>query len=359
MYSKAMLSAAMLLLATDTVGDFDIPSVLPLRPAQLTRMRSLAKSDGQAGAVVADLAKTAQPLLSARPNPLEVIHYEGLLNTDARRIATVAKLREMADVATLTRYWQASNDPKAADALMRFARAWSSTYRITGNDVNENKFTPLLVAYFQLRPEHPDPQVDAWVSGLGERHARAVETSDHLTNRYTKHVRLTALCGLILDRPNWIGVSERGVRRFVTESLYADGTSRDLKARDTLTYHNSALRPILELLVITGRRDLYSWQAAGGGSLKKSVEYVVPYALGEKQRREWLNSTVDLDRRRSEAGIEHYRRGRLFEPIQALPLMQEASLVDPSLSRVVRHLSPSNIAEISDWTALVRASLGP
>ncbi|NCB09764.1 MAG: alginate lyase, partial [Bacteroidia bacterium] len=39
-------------------------------------------------------------------------------------------------------------------------------------------------------------------------------------------------------------------------------------------------------------------------SIEKSVEYVIPFATGDKQRKEWTNSKVALDRERAAAGID-------------------------------------------------------
>ena len=344
--------------AGGATGEFTIPSVNPLRPVQLEALRRLATSDDEAKAIAATAAAEAAPLLDATPRPLEVIHYEGLVNTDPRRVATVEKLRETAGVARLTRYWQVSGDRRAAAVLRRFVIAWARTYRPDGNDVNENKLYPLLVAYHGLRNDLPPADralVDAWVQNLGELHAAAVRDSTHFTNRYAKHVRLAAICGMILGRDEWVATAHEGARRFVTESLYADGSSLDLKRRDTLTYHASALRPVVELAMLSGNDGgtLYTWESPRGGSIKRSVDLVVPYAMGEKTRKEWTKSEVGLDRRRAEAGLEKYQPGGTYDPKNALELMEEASYFDPALMRVVRHLIGGKAERFPTWQTLV------
>jgi hypothetical protein len=348
----------------ERVGEFSIPSVSPLTPAQLEKLRALVATDPEAKALAEQAKARALPLLDAEPHPLEVIHYEGRVNTDPLRIATVEKLREMGDVARLVRYWQVSGDSRAAATLRRFILAWTGTYRLTGNDVNENKFRPLLVAYHALRDDFPAGErakVDAWVERLGKLHKWSVERSTHFTNRYSKHVRLLALAGMILGRDEWVAAAHEGVKRFVRNSLYADGTSRDLKRRDTLTYHMSALKPPIELAMLAGDkgRELYTWRSPAGGSLKRSVDYVVPYAMGDKTRREWTHSTVDLDRRRAEAGLEHYRPGKLFEPRQALDLMELAGYFDQELMRVVHHLTDSDAERFPTWQTLINEAARP
>ncbi|MFP4107239.1 MAG: alginate lyase family protein [Phycisphaerae bacterium] len=364
----AVLLTLLVLLPAGTmvaeVGEFCIPATAPLNTDQLKRLRTLVNTNAEAKALAAEVKKTALPLLDAKPHPLKVIHYEGLVNTDPRRIATVKKLKEMGDVAHVVRYWQVSGDPKAGSMLKRFILAWTGTYELTGNDVNENKFVPLLIAYEALREDFPGDQrkrIDAWIEGLGTLHHKAVRKSKHFTNRYTKHVRLLALCGIILEKNKWVAEAHKGIRRFVSESLYPDGTSRDLKHRDTLSYHMSSLRPPIELAMLAGAdgRNLYTWTSERGGSLKKSVNYVVPYAMGEKTRKEWTKSKVGLDKKRAEAGLEKYRPGSEFKPKSALKLMELAEYFDPELMKVVRHLTQSKTKRFPTWQTLINEAARP
>ncbi len=345
-------------------GEFSIRATLPLDSAQRERLRELIATDTEAAALFAQLQREAEPLQSLQPHPLRVIRYEGLLNTHPERIATVARLREMSDVATLVLHWQATADPASADTLRRFILAWAATYAPTGNDVNENKFYPLFVAYEALRDTFAPAErerVDTWLLRMGEFHAAAVRDSRSFSNRHTKHVRLLSLFGRILQRPEWIDSAATGIRLFVTGSLRPDGTSYDLEQRDSLTYHNSALRPVIELAVLAGPPgpSLYAWESPTGGSLKKSVAYVVPFASGKKTREEWRNTKVELDRRRAVEGIEAYRPGRLYEPQNALRLIEEASYFDPTLLPLVLKLHQSTARRFASWTMVVNAAASP
>jgi len=346
------------------VGEFPIRGTTPLGPEQLEKLRALADNDPEAQKLAAEAREAAIPLLDATPQPIEVIHYEGLVNTDPKRIETVSKLREMDDAAALVRYWQLTGDEKAAETLRKFILAWATTYKPTGNDVNENKFYPLFVGYQALRPtfEPADQEkVDAWIEEIAELHASEVRSSDHLTNRYTKRLRMLALFSEILDRPEWKGDTEAGIRRFVDNSLFADGTSHDLKRRDTLTYHMSSLKPVIQLCILSGDKgaELYRWTGKKGGSLEKSVNYVIPYATGEKTREEWKNSKAGLDKRRAEAGLEKYRPGSLFDPSDALEMMEQASFFDPELTEIVVQLTDSDAERFPTWRMLMNAAARP
>ncbi|MFP4203571.1 MAG: alginate lyase family protein [Opitutales bacterium] len=349
--------------AGDDPGEFSLPDVIPVSDNAVDRLRSLVATDPEAKALIAELAAQVEPHLGEEARPLRVIHYEGLVNTDPKRIATVEDLRQMGQAATLVRYWQATGDERAAATLREWIEAWFATYEPTGNDVNENKFFPLFVAYNYLRDGF-DPskreEIDAFVREIGELHAEAVRKSKHFTNRYTKHVRLAAICGMILEKDEWIELSQEGVKTFVEASLYGNGESRDLRRRDTLTYHSSSLRPAIQLAMLAGEEgpELYRWENRRAGSLEKSVDYVLPYAMGEKVHEEWVNSKIDLDRRRAEAGLEKYKKGRLYDPKNAKKLMALAAFFDPDLMQVVRHLSEDDEAErFPTWQSLLNEAV--
>lgn len=346
---------------TKEIGEFSIPDVSPLSDAQLAKLRKLVKTDPEAATLAASIGEQATPLLEIQPRPIAVIHYEGLVNTDPKRIKTVEHLNQMSEIAVLMRHWQATGDERTAKTLRRLITGWAETYKPTGNDVNENKLHPLLVAYLALRDSFDElgrRRVDAWVQQIGELHEPAVAKSEHVTSRYSKSVRLLAMAGLILQRDDWAVAAGEGVKRFVRKSLYADGSSRDLKHRDSLTYHGSSLKPPMELAMLAGDDGLalYSWTSGNGGSLKKSVDFMVPYAMGKKTHAEWGNTKVELDRRRAAAGIEKYRAGRLYEPKDALGVMEYASYFDSNLMQVVRHLTESDAKRFPTWRTLINAA---
>lgn len=348
--------------AADDPGEFHLPPTPPLAPAQRARLRARVAGEPEAAAQFAALRAQALPLLEIAPTPVAVIAYEGLLNTDPRRIACVARLRSLADVATVLRYWQATEDPAAAAPLRRQILAWATTYVPTGNDVNENKLYPLFVAYAALRPDFPAGErvtVDAWIERLGTLAAAGARHPRAINNRFTKHLRLCMICGQILDRRDWRTLALAGLKCFVAESIHADGSTSDLRSRDSLTYHASALRPLLELALLAGAEGdaLYRWTAPGGGSIEKAVHLVVPYASGEKVRAEWRHSQASLDRRRAEAGIAAYQPGRPYDPADAIPLLSDAACFDPALLPLVLKLRADAPARGDAWAMLVNAAL--
>lgn len=89
--------------------------------------------------------------------------------------------------------------------------------------------------------------------------------------------------------------------------------------------------------------------------MAKSVAYVVPYATGEKIRKEWVNSQVALDQQRAAAGLAEYQPGKLFDPAKALPLFKWASYYRPEWYSIVSESSENSYT--ATWVGLLNSPL--
>ncbi|HEV7299841.1 MAG TPA: alginate lyase family protein [Tepidisphaeraceae bacterium] len=361
----ALLIGPMSSVFGEEVGELTIRDLLPLDAAERQRLRLIVAGDPDAGALFDRRAAEARRLLDATPRPLAKIEYEGLVNTDPRRVRTVEHLADMDALAAMFEWWQASDDARAAAKCVEYVAAWTATYTPTGNDVNDNKLLPVIIAGSALRGRMTDAQAtqfQTWLNEMGRKHrAAAREQTERRTNRYTKRLRLMALVALSLDDRDLLRDVRVGFEQFVTTGLYPDGTSEDLKRRDTLTYHSSALAPLLDIATFArgDDRDWYRWESPTGSSVKKSLDYLVPYADGTLTRQEWVNTTVDLDRRRAAAGLSAYQPGKLFDPQDALDELEQASYFDPNLLPLVAKLAGSPSTRFPTWRTLVQAAARP
>jgi hypothetical protein len=176
-------------------------------------------------------------------------------------------------------------------------------------------------------------------------------------NWESKRLKITGIAGAILKDNQLTDHSIEGFKAYISSAYFPDGTSNDLLSRDALQYHISGLKPCLSAFInlskFDKRFDLYAWESPTGSSVKKSVEYVVPYATGLKQRREWTNSKVELDRRRAEAGIEAYQPGKLFDPQQAHELFEWACFFNPEWFSVFNNAETSPY--FSSWIGMLNS----
>lgn len=357
--------ALTVVLASTALADdgFDL-SVRQLTPLEAKAVGGLVGRDPAAAERFAELRRRADAALSAEPSPLVAVVYEGRLDTDPERIKTKVALKDMSALGAMSDVLAVTTEPRYADGIHRYVMAWATTTKLSGNPINENKLTPLIAAYGQARDAFPEADrrtVDAWLHDLAGKQ----EAGKFRGNWNTKRVKLLAFIGRATGDA---GLTERAVaayRQHVASELYADGTSFDLQERDALHYHFGAVNPLLVVaasLRPTGV-DLYNDVAASGASLRRSVEYVVPFADGTKTRQEWRNSTVEFDRLRAANGDAKFTPGRAFVPSEAVETLELAGQFDPELAKLAARIAAASAGQgdkagtYSSWRAVVTAAL--
>jgi hypothetical protein len=306
-----------------------VTNIVILDEQEQMRLKEIIASSAEARSLYDSVAMAATASLKHVPRPLEIIYYEGLLDTDPLRINTVKSFPDIDHVATLIYASYGTGNLLYGDKTKEIIMAWVKTYKPDGNTINENKFISFFWGYYIFKSHFStQEQVEAgkWIMDIALKQKNRKSTPNN--NWESKRLKITGIAGAILNNKELRDHSIEGFKKYISTAYYPDGTSNDLVSRDALQYHISGLKPCLSAFInlskFDKRFDLYAWESPTGSSVKKSVEYTVPYATGEKQRREWTNSKVELDRRRAEAGIEAYQPGRLFDPQKAHELFEWA-----------------------------------
>ncbi|MBC8136303.1 MAG: alginate lyase family protein [Fibrella sp.] len=327
-------------------ADVEIRQATFLNDTQRQRLANLVAKDTEARALWKVLQTEADAMLAAKPHPLTVIHYEGLLDTNPERITTRTALTDMDRLVVLGQAWAASGETRYRDAAMAYVRAWSGAYVPTGNPINENKLEPVFVAYGMMRDAFSTDErirIQAWMRRIAEVE---IETGKNVKgtaqdNWHSKRLKIVGLIGRILEKKAFTAYAAKGFKSYVEGSLLPDGRSQDLIKRDAMSYHQSGLKPLLVLALYAAPeegRALYRWQAPSGASLQNSVAYLLPYADGTKIHAEWVNTREPLDRQRAAAGIAYYQPGKPFDPKSATETFEFASAFDPRFTGTVAKL---------------------
>jgi hypothetical protein len=178
-------------------------------------------------------------------------------------------------------------------------------------------------------------------------------------NWEAKRLKIIGLAGGILINRQMMEYSIEGFKEYISTAYFPDGTSNDLHTRDALHYHISGIKPCLSAFInlpeFDERFNLYNWESTDGSSIRKAVEYTLPYARGEKQRREWTNSKAKIDKRRAEAGLENYQPGSLFDPEDARELFEWACYFNREWYNVFE--DPTKSKYTSAWIGFLNSPL--
>lgn len=317
---------------------------LPFRPATLALVRQKLNQQ-------TDLLKTAELITltdTARPpQPLRNIYYEGLLPDHPQRRTTTQALQDMRHLAECLWLWTATAEDRWANRGVEVASAWASTYQPVGNPINENKLEPVLTAGLLLREYFQNEQYETLRTWAYHLYTQLSATPIEADNWGSKRLKIILLSKM-LAYPEETHLESVCVllKGFVDRTLLADGTTRDFHHRDSLSYHNSCLLPLLHCLVILHESDpsalaLWNYVGAEGGSLARSTAFIYPFARGEKTHRQWQNSKVPLDHARAAVGLAKYQPGSLFPSDEAIPLLRWAVCFDSLAKKVLIDLSPT------------------
>jgi hypothetical protein len=86
----------------------------------------------------------------------------------------------------------------------------------------------------------------------------------------------------------------------------------------------------------------------------------LPYVNGQKTHAEFVNSTVDFDRKRAQNNESAYKAGTLFEPKNGIATLVLAMYFDEGSVRQVRELMmATQTAEAQAWQAATVTLMRP
>lgn len=336
----------------------DIRQALAYTPQQRQRLAERMQDDSSARQQGEQILVLAEQRLTKQPHPLPVIYFEGLLNTDERRVETSRCLMDMDDLALLNDAYAISSRQDIAEAIRAYVLAWANTYQPTGNPINERKLEAVLYGYDLLRSHWSIAEssaVEEWMKHIAKLEIQSGHDRPQSTrnNWHTKRLCLVGAIGIICNQPELIAYAVDGYRPYLEAGLLPDGSSVDFHQRDALSYHQSGLKPLVVLARMMRRSgvDLWPIQAENGASTPRSIDWLIPWVDGSQVHAEWVNTTVQLDRRRAEAGIPFYQTGKRYDPLDALELFELASYFEPRYLDVVRLLT-NNSSRYPTWLAV-------
>lgn len=334
----------------DTIPEFDSMPVFLLSLSEIERLSELVKQNESVQQIFNTLKDKADAALMEEPDPIRELHYEGYVSNHPERLQTINHLQDMRKLRYLSWIYTLTKQDAYLKAAQQYLLSWANTYKPSGNPINDNKLVAMILAYHLLQGKlgNNRQMIEDWLRQLALIEM-ATQRDSPQGNWHAKRIKIVGLIGIVLQEEKFINYARQEFQHYVASSLRPDGTSYDFEHRDAIHYHTSGISPMLEVAIaLRSEDDLYRWETAEGASLEKSIQFVVPYALGEKTHQEWVNSQVALDRKRWESGDEKYRPGKLWNPQESLDMFELAVIFDPSLTKVVETLAPAS--EFSTWT---------
>jgi hypothetical protein len=315
-----------------------------LSDAELTTLKSWLSAPGADPGLqnlYAAQKRLAGQALSEAPHPIDTIRSEGLLQGDPLKTATQDALKDMGKMYALALLYKLTDNTAYLVQLDRYLNAWAETDKPRGDPIDDTNLDPVIEAYDMVKGDvsaGTKRRVGEWLRATATTEITAVynrpNRATSCNNWHSHRLKIIGEIGFAIGDSALEGYAVRGLETQIGRNLRPDGSSEDFALRDALHYQVYDLEPLLQLAIVVKRAtgtDYYSWASPSGSSIQHSVAWTLPYVTGEKTHAEFVNSTVEFDRRRAQNGEAAYKAGTLFDPKNGVRTLLLAAYFDPSL----------------------------
>ena len=333
-----------------------------LYAGEVRQLKDLAHANPTVRAYLDSAQAVADAAMQDDPSPIDTIRTEGLLQGDPRKTATGEALRDLHKLYALAVTYRVTRKSQYLDKASVFLIAWADSNFSRGDPIDDTNLDPAIEAYDMIKGDllpGERNRIARWFSRAAnaEIHARYNDSSrtTHRNNWNSHRLKIVGEIGFAIGDKNFQNYAIAGLREQIGRNLLPDGSSEDFVSRDALHYHLYDLEPLLKLAIVVQRAtgvNYYTYQAPSGSSIRKSVEWLLPYLDGRQTHAEFVNSTVEFDKRRAQNGESSYKAGTLFEPRNGVTTLVLAAYFDPNLMDLARHLLGSD-GQYPTWQAVL------
>jgi hypothetical protein len=299
-----------------------------------------AQKDSAAGQ---KFIRDANGALKDDPHPMPRIHTEGTLPHQGIRDESLVAERDWDKILSFAMAYRLTGEPRYLAAADRFLAAWMGVYKASFNPIDETRLDPVIIA-FDLTRGALKPATEtatlAWLHDTAEGYTAWMERNGQkdVANWSSHRVKLAVLAAYELGDAALQARAAKVFRDHLALNMNKDGSVEDFYKRDALHYVVYDLEP-LETAALAAQAHGEHWFDTGndGKTLDHGVDWLLPYATGQKKHQEFVNSTVKFDMDRDKAGEKGYSGP--WDPAAGIDTLALAALMDarfaPALQQAV------------------------
>lgn len=328
--------------------------------AELRTIRNLAIQNRDAACLVNSVLSRADSALRIDPRPLSHLNTAGRLETDPVRLRSESSLGDMRSITNLWFAYLISGRPDYLRQLQKYFVAWSSTYLVTGNPIDETNLEPVIRAFPVAASKGLQPADSVrgirWLRSLAEAYLGSADTRRFKADNWESHrVKLLTITGMALNDQVIVDSARSRIRRQISANLLPDGSSTDFHERDAVFYHRFTLEPLLTSAIALSRAgdDFYNYESPTGSSLRRSVRFLADFASGKRTHLEFRHTAARIDSIRAASGLLEYQPGEPFNPAYARWAMERAAFFEPRYISIAANLYPRACHHFSSIPLLI------
>jgi hypothetical protein len=289
--------------------------------------------------------------------PLAHVHVEGTLPHHGTFDESAAALGQFYVARDLALAYRLTGDRKYLLKADEYLYSWVSTYQLSLNPIDESGWDFMILTYDLCREDLPPEHKAAIVGFLrrmvdGYLASIASQRAPDIQNWQSHRIELITLGAFALNDPRLIASARIAFQNQVAANIKPDGSVVDFAVRDALHYVTYDLNPLLMAAVAAHRHgeDWFHWKSSTGSSLSAAVEWIMPYANGQKTHEEFVHSPVPFDQQRAQAKVAGF--GGTWDPKEALTTVGLALPLDPSYKDAVAQMRARPGYYMPHWIVL-------
>lgn len=305
-------------------------------------------------------APTAKALLAAaerhladRPTPLAHVHTEGTLPHHGIREQSIAAEKDWPVMRQAALAWRLSGDPRYLRQVDDYLGAWADVYQPDFNPIDETNLDQLINAY-ALTADNLRLETRAasrhLISDLGNGYLARIQqfhgqNKGTQTNNWQSHrVKLITVAAAALGDRTMLEQAHQVFKQQIADNVLPDGSVIDFHDRDALHYVVYDLEPLVQA-ALAAKPYGGDWLnlKANGASLGAALDWLVPYANGQRSHQEFVHTHVQFDKDRAGVGEAGY--SGTWEPKSSATLFWLAAQLDKRYLPVATQLA----AHPADW----------
>ena len=275
-----------------------------LSAEELLKLKALIGNNAEAKKTFDTFQATADKAMTEAPNPVEQIKSEGLLAGNPDKINSMKALEDCNKIYALALVYKLCGNKTCLDKAIEYLLAWAKVNQSSGNPINETKLEDLFSGYDLIRDNvdaSTKKAVDKWLQSIADGelnsdHARG-NKGTAINNWNSHRIKIMAMIAAAIHNQKYDGIIRKELSNQIAINLYADGSGYDFTERDALHYHIYTLEPLLMAAIAVYRatgKDYFDYESNKESSIKKSVDFLVPFITGEKTHGEFFEQSCSV-----------------------------------------------------------------
>jgi len=332
-----------------------------LNKKEISNLQHLVAKDNNAKKFYTSMKRTADDALTQTPDPIDTVVSEGHLATDPKKIRTGKSLRDIDKIYSLAIAYVVEGNKSYLQKAGEYITAWATVNQPQGNPINDTKFEDLFFAYDLIKNDVSTEQkstINSWLEKMANAEIKTAlpKTKKTSYNNWNSHrLKTIGLIAYMLNNNTYKAFIDIELPAQIEKNLLPDGSGIDFHERDALHYHVYTLEPLISLATVLKRatgKDFYHYTSPSGASIKKSIDFLIPFVSGEKTHGEYVNSTVAFDKKRADNKEPGFQIGAPFKQTAGVGVLVEAAYFEPSCMAVVRKVLNTS-ATYPTWEAVI------